>query len=322
MNIVVLDGGVLNPGDLSWEALEKIGALKVYDNTAPQQVVERIGDAQVAIVNKVALGADVLAQCPELKLIAVTATGYNIIDLAAARAQGIAVANVPTYGTATVAQFTTALLLALCNRVSEHATDVSAGGWSEKTDFCYWLHPMLELAGKNVGIIGYGRIGQAFGAVAQALGMQVLAYDEYRDPALQNQRVRYVDLDTLYAEADVISLHCLLTPKTRGMINAQALGQMKKTVLLLNASRGDLINEADLAKALNDGRIAGAAVDVLTQEPPPRDNPLLSARNCLVTPHIAWASVEARGRILDTTVDNINAFLTGRPQNRVDAQGK
>lgn len=322
MKLVVLDGGVLNPGDLSWDALEKIGTLKVYDNTAPEQVVERIGDAQVVIVNKIALGADVLAQCPDLKLIAVTATGYNIIDLAAARARGIAVANVPTYGTATVAQFTTALLLALCNRVSEHAADVSAGGWSEKTDFCYWLHPMLELAGKNVGIIGYGRIGQAFGAVAQALGMQVLAYDEYRDPAQENQRVRYVDLDTLYAEADVISLHCLLTPKTQGMINAAALDKMKKSVLLLNASRGDLINEADLAQALNAGRIAGAAVDVLTQEPPPRDNPLLSATNCLVTPHIAWASVEARGRILDTTVDNIHAFLAGRPQNRVDGQGK
>lgn len=322
MKIVVLDGGVLNPGDLSWEGLEKIGALKVYSNTAPEQVVDRIGDAQVAIVNKVALGADVLAQCPALKLIAVTATGNNIIDLAAARAQGIAVTNVPTYGTSTVAQFTTALLLALCNRVSEHATDVRAGGWSEKTDFCYWLHPMLELAGKNVGIIGYGRIGQAFGVVAQPLGMQVLAYDEYRDPAQENQRVRYVDLDTLYAEADVISLHCLLTPKTRGMINAAAIARMKKSVLLLNASRGDLINEADLAQALNEGRIAGAAVDVLTQEPPPRDNPLLSATNCLVTPHIAWASVEARGRILDTTVDNINAFLAGRPQNRVDGQGK
>lgn len=319
MKIVVLDGGVLNPGDLCWDALQAMGELTVYDNTAPEQVVERLAGAQVAIVNKVVLGADELARCPALKLIAVTATGYNVIDLAAARTQGIVVSNVPTYGTATVAQFTTALLLELCNRVGEHAADVSAGGWSEKTDFCYWLHPMQELAGRKVGIIGYGRIGQAFGTVAQALGMQVLAHDEYQDPSLENDRVRYVDLDTLYAESDVISLHCLLTPATRGMINASAISKMKKSVLLLNASRGDLLNEADVADALNAGRLAGAALDVLTQEPPPRDNPLLSARNCLVTPHIAWASVDARGRILSTTVDNIRAFADGRPQNRVDS---
>lgn len=319
MKIVVLDGGVLNPGDLCWDALQAMGELTVYDNTTPEQVVERLAGAQVAIVNKVVLGADELARCPALKLIAVTATGYNVIDLAAARAQGIVVSNVPTYGTATVAQFTTALLLELCNRVGEHAADVRAGGWSEKTDFCYWLHPMQELAGRKVGIIGYGRIGQAFGTVAQALGMQVLAHDEYPDPSLENDRVRYVDLDTLYAESDVISLHCLLTPTTRGMINASAISKMKKSVLLLNASRGDLLNEADVADALNAGRLAGAALDVLTQEPPPRDNPLLSARNCLVTPHIAWASVDARGRILNTTVDNIRAFADGRPQNRVDS---
>lgn len=317
MKIVVLDGGILNPGDLSWHALEQLGDVVVYDNSAPEQVVERIGDADVAISNKVALGETVFGQCPGLKFIAVTATGYNVVDLAAARAHGIAVANVPTYGTATVAQFTTALLLALCNRVSEHSVDVHAGGWNQRNAWCYWLNPMIELAGKKVGIIGYGRIGQAFGAIALALGMTVLACsDEPQNN--ENNGVRYVDLDTLYAEADVISLHCPLTPATKGMINQTALQKMKPGVLLLNASRGDLVNEADLAAALNTGRIAGAAVDVLSQEPPAADNPLLSAKNCLITPHIAWASVEARGRILATTVENVKSFIAGQPQNRVD----
>lgn len=318
MKIVILDGGVLNPGDLSWARLEQLGDITVYENSAPEEVAERIGDAEIVIVNKVPLGQKVFAQCPRLKFIGVTATGYNIIDLAGAGKQGITVANVPTYGTVTVAQFTTALMLELCNHVGEHAVDVRAGGWSKKTDFCYWLKPMIEVAGKNVGIIGFGRIGQAFGQVAQALGMNVLAYDEYRTASLENERVKYVDLDTLYAESDVISLHCLLTAKTQGMINADAISKMKKTVLFLNASRGDLVNEADLAAALNHGRIAGAALDVLSKEPPLPDNPLLSARNCLVTPHIAWASVEARGRILAVTVDNVKAFINGTPQNRVD----
>ncbi|WP_413733624.1 D-2-hydroxyacid dehydrogenase [Sodalis sp. RH21] len=318
MKIVILDGGVLNPGDLSWAQLEQLGDITVYENSAPEEVVERIGDAEIVIANKVPLSQKTFEQCPNLKFIGVTATGYNIIDLAGARKQGIAIANVPTYGTVTVAQFTTALMLELCNHVGEHAVDVRAGGWSQKTDFCYWLKPMIEVADKNVGIIGFGRIGQAFGRVAQALGMNVLAYDEYRNASLENERVKYVDLDTLYAESDVISLHCLLTRKTQGMINAGALGKMKKTVLILNASRGDLVNEADLAEALNHGRIAGAAVDVLSTEPPSPDNPLLCAKNCLVTPHIAWASVEARGRILAITVDNVRAFINGNPQNRVD----
>lgn len=318
MKIVVLDGGVLNPGDLSWQPLEQCGSVTVYDNSAPDEVVKRIGDAEIAIVNKVHLGEDEFARCPGLKFIGVTATGYNIIDLAAAQKRGIVVANVPTYGTVTVAQFTTALMLELCNHVGAHALDVRAGGWSQQTSFCYWLTPMLELANKNVGIIGFGRIGQAFGDVALALGMNILACDEYPNPALENARVRYVDLDTLYREADVISLHCLLSPKTEGMINRDAISKMKRSVLILNASRGPLVHEADLAQALNDGRIAGAAVDVLSHEPPAQTNPLLSAKNCLVTPHIAWASVEARGRILTTTAENVKAFIGGAPQNRVD----
>ncbi|MBS1205897.1 MAG: glycerate dehydrogenase [Proteobacteria bacterium] len=318
MKIVVLDGGILNPGDLSWQGLEQLGEVAVYDNSAPEQVAERLANADIAITNKVALGETVFSQCPGLKFIAVTATGYNIIDLNAARLRGIAVANVPSYGTATVAQFTTALLLALCNRVSEHSVDVHAGGWQQRNSWCYWLNPMVELAGKKIGIIGYGRIGQAFGAIAQAMGMTVLACATDSAKRTENSNVRYVDPDTLYAEADVISLHCPLTPATKGMINHSTLQKMKPGVLLLNASRGDLVNEADLAAALNEGRIAGAAVDVLSSEPPAADNPLLFAKNCLITPHIAWASVEARGRILATTEENVAAFIAGKPKNRVD----
>jgi len=317
MKIVVLDGGLLNPGDLSWEPLHALGEVTVYDTTPADKAAQRLHDADIAITNKVAFSEDLLAHCPRLKCIAVTATGYNIIDLEAARARHIVVTNVPTYGTATVAQFTTALLLALCNRVGEHDADVHAGGWSKSESWCYWLQPMVELAGKRVGIIGYGRIGQAFGAIAQAMGMTVLAHSRSR-PLPESAQLRYVDLDTLYAEADVISLHCPLTPQTKGMINREALAKMKRSALLLNASRGDLINEADLAAALNEERIAGAAVDVLSSEPPGADNPLLNAKNCIITPHIAWASVDARGRILTTTVENVRAFINGEPQNRVD----
>lgn len=316
MKIVVLDGGLLNPGDLSWEPLHALGEVTIYDTTPVDKAAQRLRDVDIAITNKVAFNEDLLAHCPQLKCIAVTATGYNIIDLEAARARHIAVTNVPTYGTATVAQFTTALLLALCNRVGEHDADVHAGGWSKSESWCYWLQPMVELAGKRVGIIGYGRIGQAFGAIAQAMGMTVLAHSRSR-PLPESAQLRYVDLDTLYAEADVISLHCPLTPQTKGMINREALAKMKRSALLLNASRGDLINEADLAAALNEERIAGAAVDVLSSEPPGADNPLLNAKNCIITPHIAWASVDARGRILATTVENVRSFINGDPQNRV-----
>lgn len=317
MKIVVLDGGLLNPGDLSWEPLHALGEVTIYDTTPVDKAAQRLRDADIAITNKVAFNEDLLAHSPQLKCIAVTATGYNIIDLEAARAREIVVTNVPTYGTATVAQFTTALLLALCNRVGEHDADVHAGGWSKSESWCYWLQPMVELAGKRVGIIGYGRIGQAFGAIAQAMGMTVLAHSRSR-PLPESAQLRYVDLDTLYAEADVISLHCPLTPQTKGMINREALAKMKRSALLLNASRGDLINEADLAAALNEERIAGAAVDVLSSEPPGADNPLLNAKNCIITPHIAWASVDARGRILATTVENVRSFINGDPQNRVD----
>lgn len=268
MKIVILDGGILNPGDLCWEELKQLGEVTVYDQSVPEQVVQRLANADIVITNKVELNEAIFNQCPSLKFIAVTSTGYNVIDLAAARARRIAVSNVPTYGTATVAQFTTALLLALCNQVSEHSKDVLAGGWSQRNTWCYWLNPMIEIAGKKAGIIGYGRIGKAFGTIAQAMGMTVLAYVPGTANVEENDNVCYVDLDTLYANADVISLHCPLTPATKGMINKNTLQKMKSSVLLLNASRGELINETDLAVALNEGRIAGAAVDVLSTEPP------------------------------------------------------
>lgn len=317
MKIVALDGGSLNPGKLYWQALEQLGEVAVYDHSAPEQVVERLADADVAITSKVALGEAVFSQCPTLKFITVTSTGYNIIEVNAARARGIAVSNVPSYGTSTVAQFTAAMLLALCNRVSEQSVDVHAGGWKQQDSESYWLNPMVELAGKKVGIIGYGRIGHAFGAIAQAMGMTVLTSMMGTTKKEENSQVHFVDYDTLYAEADVISLHCPLTPATKGMINRITLKKMKPGVLLLNTSRGGLVNEADLAAALNDGHVSGAAVDVLSSEPPASNNPLLFAKNCLVTPHIAWATVEARGRILTTTRENVAAFVAGQPQNRV-----
>ncbi len=318
MKIVFLDSSSLNPDELYWRALEQLGEVAVYDHSAPEQVVERLANADVAITSKVALGEAVFSQCPTLKFITITATGYNIIDVNAARARGIAVSNVPSYGTTTVAQFTAALLLALCNRVSECSVEVHARGWNQHDSESYWLNPMVELAGKKIGIIGYGRIGQAFGAIAQAMGMTVLACTTSAAKSAENSNVRYVDYDTLYAEANVISLHCPLTPATKEMINRSTLQKMKPGVLLLNTSRGGLVNEADLAAALNEGHVAGAAVDVLSSEPPAADNPLLSAKNCLITPHIAWASVEARGRILATTRGNVAAFIAGQPQNQVN----
>lgn len=318
MKIVVLDGFTLNPGDLSWAKLEKLGTVTVYDRSSPEHVVSRIGDATLIFTNKTELTKEVLSQCPSVKFIGVLATGYNVVDLEAAKAQGIVVSNVPTYGTATVAQFATSLLLELCNHVGLHSVDVKQGAWGNCPDFCYWLKPMIELDGKNVGIIGFGKIGQAFGRIAQALGMQVLAYDDYKNPALESETVKYVDLDTLFRQSDVISLHCVLNNQTKAIINTDNLNKMKPTALLVNASRGPLVNEHDLAQALNRGQIAGAAVDVLSEEPARTNNPLLQAKNCYITPHIAWASLEARGRIMQTAIDNAQAFLSGHPQNRVD----
>ena len=318
MKIVVLDGATLNPGDLSWDDLAREGQLTVHDRTPPELVIERIGDAEIIFTNKTLLTREIIAACPRVRFIGLLATGYNVVDIAAAREKGIDVCNIPTYGTQSVAQFAAALLLELCHRVGRHADDVRAGNWGKCVDFCYWLNPLTELDGKTLGLIGFGRIGQAFARIAQALGMKVVVFDKAVNPALESETLKYVTLDELYATADVISLHCPLFDDNKGMINAAAIARMKPGVMLINTSRGPLINEQDLADALAAGRVAGAAVDVLSDEPAKPDNPLLSAPNCLVTPHIAWATKEARERLMGIAVDNVVAFKKGAPQNVVN----
>ena len=318
MKIVVLDGLTLNPGDLNWDALEKLGQLSVYDRTPPELVVERIGDADAVFTNKTLVSREYLASCPSVKFVGVLATGYNVVDLAAASERGIPVCNVPTYGTMAVAQFATALLLELCHQVGKHSDDARSGAWAKRPDFCYWLNPLVELDGKTLGIVGFGRIGQAFARIAQALGMSVLACDERPDLRLESASLRYATLAEVYAQADVISLHCPLFDSNRGMINAAAIARMKPGVLLINTARGQLVVEQDLADALNSGRVGGAALDVLSTEPPLADNPLLTASTCLVTPHIAWATKEARARIMATSAENLERFVAGAAQNVVN----
>ena len=317
MKIVVLDGQALNPGDLSWECLNRFGDVTVYDRTPNELIVERIGDAPVILLNKTPITAETLDACPSVKLICVLATGYNVVDCDAAKARGIPVCNVPAYGTAAVAQFTFALLLELCHAVGLHSESVHKGDWCRSIDFCYWRTPQMELAGKTMGIIGFGRIGRAVGAIAKAFGMRVLAYNRSRCP--EGEAIGcYVDLDTLLTQSDVISLHCPLTPQTENMINAASIAKMKDGAILLNTARGPLVNEADLAAALAAGKLRGAAVDVISKEPMVAGNPLLTAPNCLITPHMAWAPVESRQRILDCTVRSIQAFLDGSPVNAVN----
>ncbi len=318
MKIVILDGYTLNPGDISWEGVSQFGETIIYDRTDPQDVLDRIGDAEVVFTNKTILTKEHFAKLPNLKFIGVLATGYNVVDIEAAREHGIPVSNIPTYGTQSVAQFATALMLELCHRIGAHDASVKAGQWNVQPDFCYWLSPLVELSGKTLGIIGFGRIGQAFATVAQALGMYVLAHDSYRNPELESATLRYADLDELYANSDVISLHCPLFDNNRGMIDKMAIGKMKSSAFLINTSRGPLINETDLAQALNDGHLAGAALDVLSSEPPVPDNPLLSARNCITTPHIAWATREARQRMMTIAEQNLSAFVSGAPINIVN----
>ena len=320
MKIVVLDGYTENPGDLSWTELEKLGQLTVYDRTAYEEsplIAQRIGDAEVIVTNKTPISQQTLEQCPNLKLIAVLATGYNVIDCAAARKKGISVVNVPTYGTASVSQYSIALLLEICHHIGHHDQSVHAGNWANNADWCYWDYPLIELEGKTMGIIGFGRIGQAEGRIARALGMRVLAYDLY--PSDSGRAVgEYVDLDTLYRQSDVISLHCNLTPENTRMINKDSIAKMKDGVILINNARGQLIDEQDAADALNSGKLAAAGLDVVYTEPIREDNPLLKAKNCIITPHISWAPKESRQRIMDVTAENIRAFLAGRPQNVVN----
>ncbi len=325
MKIVVLDGYTLNPGDLDWAPLARLGELSVYERTPAGQVAERIGDADAVFTNKTVLGPEHFNGRPRLRFVGVLATGYNVVDVAAARAAGVVVCNVPDYGTMAVAQYAAALLLELCHRIGAHSDDVRAGGWSRSVDFCYWRHPLVELCGKTLGLIGFGRIGQAFARIAQALGMRVVVYTRSPDSARQSVAagdvpfVHFVGLDELYAQSDVISLHCPLTDSNRGMIDARALAAMKRGVLIVNTARGPLIDEADLAAALACGKVGGAALDVLSSEPPAADNPLLGAPNCLVTPHIAWGAREARQRIMDTAAENLARFLAGEAQNVVKA---
>lgn len=314
MHIVVIDGGTLNPGDLSWEPLASLGTYQVYGHSAASEVVPRCLEADAVLTNKVVFDRAVIAALPRLRYIGVTATGYNIIDLAAARERGIVVTNVPTYGTSSVAQMVFALLLELTQRVGHHARTVAEGRWSKSEDFCYWDYPLVELDGLTMGIVGYGRIGRAVARIALAFGMRVLAHD--RRP-IADDTVKQVDLDTIFSASDVVSLHCPLTPETERFVNAGLLAKMKSTAYLINTSRGMLVDESALAAALNEGRIAGAGLDVLAVEPPPPDNPLLRAPNCYVTPHIAWATQAARKRLLEASIANFQAFVAGAPQNVV-----
>lgn len=320
MRIVVLDGYTLNPGDLSWDGLKSLGSCDIYDRTQLGQIVERARDAEIVLTNKTMLDAKSLQALPNLRYIGVLATGYNVVDVVAARQQGVAVTNIPAYGTRSVAQHVFALLLELTQHAGHHATTVRDGRWSASPDWCYWDRPLIELEGLCIGIVGFGRIGQAVASLANAFGMRVLAYDHRgrQMPAAQVLAVQMVDLDSLFRESDVLSLHCPLTAENRGFVNAQKLATMKSSAFLINTSRGPLVNEFDLAAALNAGQIAGAGLDVLSVEPPQKDNPLLTARNCLITPHIAWATHAARARLMKIAVDNLRGFLGGEPVNVVN----
>ena len=317
MKIVVLDGHTLNPGDLSWEGLEALGETTVYDRTPEDQVVARAQDAQVVLVNKVSLSRETLDQLPDLRFIGVLATGYNIVDVEAAAGRNIPVCNVPTYGTQSVAQMAFAHILNLTQHVAHHADTVKAGRWAESDDWCYWDYPLIELMDLTLGVVGYGRIGRQSAAIGKALGMRVIAHDAYVEDS-GDADIAMVGLETLLRESDVVTLHCPLTPETEKLMNAERLALMKPTAFLVNTSRGPLVDEPALAQALNEGCIAGAGLDVLGVEPALPDNPLLTAKNCYITPHIAWATASARRRLMGTAVENVRAFTQGRLQNVVN----
>ena len=320
MKIVVLDGYTENPGDLSWGELEKLGELTVYDRTSltdEEEIISRIGDAEVVFTNKTPISRHVIESCPSMKFISVLATGYNIVDYNYAKEKGIPVTNVPTYGTDAVGQFAIALLLEICHHVAHHSEAVHQGRWETNPDWCFWDYPLIELAGKTMGIIGFGRIGQKTGAIARAIGMKILAYDHH-ETETGKAIGEYVDLDRLLAESDVIALHCPLFPDTEGIINKETIAKMKDGVIILNNSRGPLVVEQDLADALNSGKVYAAGLDVVSTEPIKGDNPLLKARNCIITPHISWAPKESRQRIMDCAVENVKAYLGGNPVNVVN----
>lgn len=317
MKIVILEGHAVNPGDLSWDCLKQFGELTVYGRTAPEEAASRIGDAEIVLINKTPVTAELLDACPSIRLICVLATGYNVVDCKAAKDRGVVVCNVPAYGTDAVAQFTFALLLELCHQVGAHSQAVHRGDWTRSPDFCFWYTRQTELTGKTMGIIGFGRIGQAVGRIAQAFGMRVLTYS--RSVTEKGKEIaEYVSLDTLLAESDVISLHCPLFPETERIINANTISKMKDDVMLLNAARGGLVDEDALAMALATGKIRGFAADVVSAEPMSPLNPLLTAPNCILTPHMAWAPIESRQRIIDITIGSIRGFLDGNIVNAVN----
>ena len=320
MKIVVLDGYTENPGDLSWEELGKLGELTVYDRVSYEEspvIREKIGDADVVITNKTPISRETIDACPNMKAIAVLATGYNVIDYGYATEKGIPVMNVPTYGTQIVGQYAVGLLLEICSHFAHHDQAVKEGRWENNADWCFWDYPMIELYGKTAGIIGLGRIGQATAKILNAMNMKVLAYDAFESEA-GRQVAEYVELDTLLARSDVIILHCPLFPSTEGIINKENIAKMKDGVILINNSRGQLVVEQDLADALNSGKVYAAGLDVVSTEPIKGDNPLLRAKNCLITPHISWAAQAARQRIMDITVNNVKAFMEGEPANVVN----
>ncbi|MFD0751113.1 D-2-hydroxyacid dehydrogenase [Mucilaginibacter calamicampi] len=318
MRIVVLDGHTLNPGDISWDGLKQLGDVVIYDRTPPHEVLARSQGAEVLLSNKTPVTAAVIEQLPQLKYIGLLATGYNVIDVDAAKRQGIVVANAPGYGTASVVQQTFALLLELTQRTQRHSDSVMAGDWARSADFCYWNYPLVELAGKTMGIIGFGHIGQKVGDVAVAFGMNIIGNSRTRTDQNARANFRWADIPELLEQADMVSIHCPLFPETQGLINAENLARMKSSAYLINTSRGPIVNDQDLADALNNGTIAGAGIDVLSAEPPRADNPLFKAKNCIITPHIAWATKEARLRLMDMVVYNVAAFIKGEPVNVVN----
>ena len=320
MKIVVLDGYTLNPGDLTWDEIAKLGQLVIHDRTgfSPEKVIETIGDAEIVFTNKTPLPKSVLSKTPSVKYIGVLATGYNVVDVNAAKEFGIVVTNIPAYGTTAVAQYTIALLLELCHHIGEHSRSVLNGDWTKSPDWCYWNYPLIELAGKTMGLVGFGRIGQATAKIAQALGLSILVYDTNQKKELENDSLKYVELDELLSKSDIVSLHCPLFDSTKGIINKDNIAKMKDGVMIINTSRGPLVVEEDLRVALDSGKVAGAAVDVVSSEPIAADNPLLKAKNCIITPHIAWAPKESRIRLMNIAVENLAAFINKTPINIVN----
>lgn len=319
MKIVVLDGYTLNPGDLSWDSLKKLGTLTVYDRTEEEKAAKRIGEAELIFTNKTPVSNKTMEACPNLKFIGVLATGYNVVDIEAASKRGITVTNIPSYATDAVAQYVFALLLELCHHVGEHSDSVKAGDWERSRDFCYWNEPLIELHGKTMGIVGFGRIGQKTAQIANAFGMNVLVFTPHPDKNQESVHLKFVLLEELLKKSDVISLHCPLTPQSEKIINKETILKMKPHVMIINTSRGPLINEQDLYEALVSGKVSGAAVDVVSSEPIRSENPLLNAPNIILTPHIAWAPKEARERLMNTAVSNLESYLRGEPVNIVNS---